>query len=64
MIEPSEKIKKAREFLGETREEFAARCGVTARTVEYWEKRQRKPRQSILLLLDRILREAMLGKGV
>lgn len=61
MFEESDKMRQARVFLGESREEFAHRFGVTARTVEYWEKNQRKPRKSILLLLDRILREAILG---
>jgi len=63
MVETSEKIKKAREFLGESREEFARRFGVTARTVQYWEAGQRHPHKAVLLLLDPMLREAILGSG-
>lgn len=62
MIEAAEKISKARAFLGETREEFARRFGVTARTVLYWETGQRHPHKAVLKLLDPILREAILGK--
>lgn len=62
MTEAAEKIRKARDFLGKTREEFAQMCGVTARTVQYWETGQRKPHKAVLKLLDPILREAILGR--
>lgn len=60
-IETAEKIKKAREFLGESCEDFARRFGVTARTVKYWETGERHPHKAVLILLDPILREAILG---
>ena len=61
-MDTADKIRQARVFLGDTREEFAARFGVTARTVQYWETGQRHPHKAVLLLLDPILREAILGK--
>lgn len=63
MVEAAEKIRKAREFLGEDREQFARRCGVTARTVQYWETGQRHPHPAVLKLLDPMLRKAILGNG-
>ena len=61
-VDTAEKIKKARAFLGKTREAFGQLCGVSARTVHYWETGRRHPHKAVLKLLDPILWEAILGE--
>ncbi len=56
MINPKA-IRKAREMLHETQEQFAARFGVDQGTLSRWEKGELPKSGSALVLLQRVLAE-------
>ncbi len=54
---PAEEIKAIRASLGLTWVAFAARVGVTWRTVAYWEAGKRKPSGSAMMLIKKLKKE-------
>lgn len=53
---PAEEVKSIRLSLGLTWVAFAARVGVTWRTVAYWEAGKRKPSGSAMILVRKLKR--------